>query len=696
MTNVDVRGSSVSVCVSKVRRSVGDYDDAESTPRKTKRLMVVHKPTIAPQKHHAIVAATTVLANKAKSASPPVSTDYDTAAQTTANSTTRATMDATDRRRAVEEWKNRNKACVSTRYTLYLDPDANLTADIRALLKTNQLATFSFGVDNLRSLQLGRDMFGSVDPSLNTRLMGTDHCRFTHEGGVLYIQRRGQGCVSVNGVRLEQRVRVPLRSGDKVTLLDKAIVSLVYVVSRKFCQLQSSRRSLSRHHRMHSIAVCAAAPLVGLDRHGKLHPIPEMEVERHVAMIRQCAARRPSIHVGLYVATWPVLHKILSWGSQVVHFMGQGNHEHVYLEDHLGMVHPLPYVDLYTMLRKTGDDSPKHVKVVVLAYTPSRKLVNAFVALGVPNVLVVNNVDCITPFYTALTAGYTVQESVAKALTAVGYVTPTLPSTVESLSYPSQESPTTPAAVPPLQLFPGGLHDQVIFRPKVGDVSKAPMQATAKSPRTVVGRPLPPLTSTMTCHPAHIFRICELLTSTPRLITIKGPPKTGKAATAILVAHRLEHRHGILGVGERIAFEYVLEVTQRHAAKKTTTVDLWTYVRQRTRTHTTDRSKWPTLIILVGCDAWLQDESVSAGFRALLETWFDSIESLKVLITASTSVTAEHSPGQFGEHAYELDELRPRMAPHDNAVAPEAHAPQPPTPPTKEALNKRFQTLALM
>ncbi|RHY29776.1 hypothetical protein DYB32_004861 [Aphanomyces invadans] len=596
MTNVDVRGSSVSVCVSKVRRSVGDYDDAESTPRKTKRLMVVHKPTIAPQKHHAIVAATTVLANKAKSASPPVSTDYDTAAQTTANSTTRATMDATDRRRAVEEWKNRNKACVSTRYTLYLDPDANLTADIRALLKTNQLATFSFGVDNLRSLQLGRDMFGSVDPSLNTRLMGTDHCRFTHEGGVLYIQRRGQGCVSVNGVRL-------------------------------------------------------------------------------------------------------------------------GNHEHVYLEDHLGMVHPLPYVDLYTMLRKTGDDSPKHVKVVVLAYTPSRKLgekrspewcqpssphrfwitsgclahvVNAFVALGVPNVLVVNNVDCITPFYTALTAGYTVQESVAKALTAVGYVTPTLPSTVESLSCPSQESPTTPAAVPPLQLFPGGLHDQVIFRPKVGDVSKAPMQATAKSPRTV---------------------ICELLTSTPRLITIKGPPKTGttpphyaqvtdaprwnmagKAATAILVAHRLEHRHGILGVGERIAFEYVLEVTQRHAAKKTTTVDLWTYVRQRTRTHTTDRSKWPTLIILVGCDAWLQDESVSAGFRALLETWFDSIESLKVLITASTSVTAEHSPG----HSYELDELRPRMAPHDNAVAPEAHASQPPTPPTKEALNKRFQTLALM
>ncbi|ETV73741.1 hypothetical protein, variant 1 [Aphanomyces astaci] len=694
---------------SKLRRPLGDLDDAGSTPRKTKRLMVVHSnATHATPLKHQTGTATTVSYDIHPRTSLALSTGPAITALTLSSAATiqhtaeitAPSLDPIAPIRGVNNGKKRIQGCIVSCFYLHLDPEAKLPTGVRSRLQKHQLAHFAFGGGKLKSLKLGRDMFGSAVETLNTRRLGRNHCKLTHERGTLYVERCSPGSVVVNGVHLEQHRRVALRCGDKVALLEKPTLSLVYVVSRKFYLLQASRRSIPRHDRTHTIAVCAAAPLVGLDRQGNLHPIPELEVERHLAIIRECTAHRPCVHVKLHVATWPALHSLLSWGCQVLHFLGQGNHEHVYLEDHLGLVHPLTYVDFFGMLEVTSTASKRTLKLVVLSYTPSRKLVNAFVAHGVPHVLVVNNPNCLSAFYTALTGGHSVQQSVNKSLAAVGYVASTAPSLVDAT--PSDPNP------PPLQLYPGGLHDEIIFRRKVGssDPYKAPMPAGATIGRRS-SRELPALPPSAESRPADVFRLCELLATNSRLVTITSTLNDVDTEVAIALAHRVDSRHSILGFGHRIVCGFVSAFMQKRASESGNFC-MWTYVRKVTRTHsTTNTTKWPSLIVLIGCDPWLADEHTSAGFRAMLQTWLDATAHLKVVLTATTAVTSTHKLQHIAEDIYPLEnhssDVSDEPTPHlktspasDAALVSSSQEVPLLRPADKEELNARFQTLALL
>ncbi|RLO07580.1 hypothetical protein DYB28_009564, partial [Aphanomyces astaci] len=253
---------------SKLRRPLGDLDDAGSTPRKTKRLMVVHSNAThaTPLKHQTGTATTvshdihphTSLALSTGPAITALTLSSAATIQHTAEITARS-LDPIAPIRVVNDGKKRIQGCIVSCFSLHLDPEAKLPAGVRSRLQKHQLAHFAFGGGKLKSLKLGRDMFGSVVETLNTRRLGRNHCKLTHERGTLYVER--------------------------------------------------------------------------------------------------CT-----------------LHSLLSWGCQVLHFLGQGNHEHVYLEDHLGLVHPLTYVDFFGMLEVTSTASKRTLKLVVLSYTPSRKL----------------------------------------------------------------------------------------------------------------------------------------------------------------------------------------------------------------------------------------------------------------------------------------------------------------------------------
>ncbi|RHY93777.1 hypothetical protein DYB37_000884 [Aphanomyces astaci] len=368
---------------SKLRRPLGDLDDAGSTPRKTKRLMVVHSnATHATPLKHQSGTATTVSHDIHPRTSLALSTGPAITALTLSSAATiqhtaeitAPSLDPIAPIRVVNDGKKRIQGCIVSCFYLHLDPEAKLPAGVRSRLQKHQLAHFAFGGGKLKSLKLGRDMFGSAVETLNTRRLGRNHCKLTHERGTLYVER--------------------------------------------------------------------------------------------------CT-----------------LHSLLSWGCQVLHFLGQGNHEHVYLEDHLGLVHPLTYVDFFGMLEVTSTASKRTLKLVVLSYTPSRKLVDS--------------------------------------------------------------------------------------------------------------------------------------------------------------------RHSILGFGHRIVCGFVSAFMQKRASESGNFC-MWTYVRKVTRTHsTTNTTKWPSLIVLIGCDPWLADEHTSAGFRAMLQTWLDATAHLKVVLTATTAVTSTHKLQHIAEDMYD-------------------------------------------
>ncbi|KAF0687181.1 Aste57867_21037 [Aphanomyces stellatus] len=555
----------------------------------------------------------------------------------------------------------RHVSSLVSRYALHLHPDSKMSSAERMALQRAGLSDVIF-VDGLRRFwAVNRSDFSALGPSFDTQFMGHRHCVVRHHEGRLFIERCSKGSVRVNDVKLEMHLPKALHRGDVVTVVNRSTVTLKYLVSHSFVRLPKMRRHRADKNR--TIAVCAAAPLIGMDRQGNHHPIPDIPVERHFDVIQHHAAPR-AIHVKSRVATWMDLRSLLTWGCRVLHFMGQGSDSTVYLEDHLGMVHPVSYATLLQMLDVGGPT----LQLVVLSYTPARPLANVFLAHGVPHVVAVHDSACLTTFYAALTSGLDVQTSVDRANEGVTNGS----SSMSSLSQPS--------AALTLYTAPAVSGPNAPFR-WVKGAKAACSSSRHLTPSFRRHAALPPLSTHFTHRQADVFRICEYLASKARLVTVAGRAGVGKTEVGIAVAHRVDQRHHILGVGSRMVFSFVSTLIQAAPMDGTC---LWSFVRKRTHTHTTRLHKWPTLIVLDGCDPWLHQD----GFRALLHDWFKTSPTLQVLLTARGGVTTTHKIAHVTEEVYILDDAVASSQASTIEASSQVAEKEP-------KLHARFQTLAI-
>ncbi|CAK4706421.1 unnamed protein product [Aphanomyces euteiches] len=617
--------------VNRPRRSRGDFD-LEPVPRKVKRCLFedvkVHEMVLL---HGQEVNSAVETTNKATSVA-----------------STSGPLELTNAETHINLAEFPGKRYVA-RFSLQLLSTCNMSPDDRDALHKAGLARIVFTAHQ-REFGISRKMLKSLSAAFDLRLIDQPHCTFHWHHGVLRFQSLTRGYLEVNRERFKRPKSRHLKHGDIISIYKTSTASLEYKVSMHFHR--------SKHtDKVFRIDLTAAAPLIGLDRQGKLHPIPDIRVEQQYDCIQQSVGRH-GIQVRPVVATWPQFRTVLTHGSRVVHFIGQGNDEHVYFEDNLGMVHPVAYSELLPGLNTD-------VKLVVLSYAPAQPLVNAFVAHGVPHVVVVHDPRRISAFYAALLSGQTVQASVDAVVS----------------SYPAA-----------LSLFPFGRHDAVIYPHKH---TKRPITAQPYSSHEL---PLPP-TYLCTARHVDIFRICEVLALKLRLVTIAGRAGSGKTATAIAVAHRVGHRHKILKVGSKISF---IDVPSLMANMSPTSEEgIWDVVRVHTQTHRANISKWPTLIFLDGCDVWMDDEEQHRGLRELLETWFVASSTLQVVLTARQPLTTKHRILNLVEELYYLDELAfdpsgdSQQSEKGELQEEESNAAVMMALQEKEALNSKFQRLSL-
>jgi hypothetical protein len=119
-------------------------------------------------------------------------------------------------------------------------------------------------------------------------------------------------------------------------------------------------------------------------------------------------------------------------GCRALHFSGHGDEKHLYFEDGMGLVHPIPHNSLKELFSAgAGGDMEIPLRLAFVSACSSAPLAHAFVSCGIPHVIAVRinqkiedhaAIEFTRAFYLALATGKTVgasfkiaQQSVAKS-----------------------------------------------------------------------------------------------------------------------------------------------------------------------------------------------------------------------------------------------------------------------------------------
>ncbi|ETW05969.1 hypothetical protein, variant 1 [Aphanomyces invadans] len=187
------------------------------------------------------------------------------------------------------------------------------------------------------------------------------------------------------------------------------------------------------HLQENVLGVLFAAPLVGKDHQGNCHPLDELDLAKEYNNLKDAlidASKRmklkpsdPSVTevsrevtLSVHFATSDSLRSLMTLGCRALHFSGHGSPQHLYFEDGLGTVHPIPINDLKNLC--ISKNSPLRLVVVQACY--SHNVATAFLSCGIPHVIAIKfdqKIEDIASsvftkaFYTALATGHAVNES---------------------------------------------------------------------------------------------------------------------------------------------------------------------------------------------------------------------------------------------------------------------------------------------
>ncbi|CAI5734455.1 unnamed protein product [Hyaloperonospora brassicae] len=568
---------------------------------------------------------------------------------------------------------------------------------------------------------------------LETAVDPATHC---HAG---FITDRSTNGIKLDGVPVEKDTRHKLVDGQTITLLSsrQGNVLLGYVVEDPHVRgahedsSSSGTKSTQRagldeagqkdqssrqrpHVQEYTLGVLFAAPLVGKDVQGKYHPIAELDVKREYSILQTSLmdaatfAKGPTItttsdrddaalgrtdadgalsrtyqcsrqiHVVAKFANTDTFRAMITLGCRALHFSGHGDENHLYFEDGMGLVHPIPHTGLQELFLAGGGSDESTLRLVFVSACSSAPLAHAFVSCGIPHVIGVRSnekiedyaaIEFTRAFYLALATGKSVgasftiaQQSVAKS--------------------PNIRRPLTVADK--FVLYPeDGDHSEVIFPLVAVESTKGTVDLVpVKSKRypTLWFDDMPARCQGFCSRSIEVYKISLALMMTQfritRLVTICGEEGVGKTAVAHAVANYVGPRITSEG-GVRIfsVAKLAQDEMDEHVGMMRRNINIGNgrcRVLNRLETMVVDHIKQHKariefnsqhmLMVIDGCDYLLRNDARRDRFRTFLSEILTNNGLLKIVLTARTSICTDGAVRGHGERLYTLSKFDMKSA----------------------------------
>ncbi|KAG1685317.1 hypothetical protein DVH05_008479 [Phytophthora capsici] len=580
---------------------------------------------------------------------------------------------------------------------------------------------------------LGRDQYKDI---FNTKTSQVDpvklsrkHCIIetaldpeTHRHAVFITDKSTNG-IRIDGVQVQKNRKYKLADGQKITLLSTrhGNVLLGYVVedphvrgaqegtkgNRTAILADSQDKSQQGPNlQEYTLGVLFSAPLVGKDIHGKYHPIAELDVKREYSILQKSLieaskfAKRPATGNGVSGISGPgtlsriyqcprqisvvakfantdTFRAMVTLGCRALHFSGHGDENHLYFEDGMGLVHPIPHKGLQELFSAGGGGGESTLRLVFVSACSSAPLAFAFVSCGIPHVIGVRTnqkiedyaaIEFTRAFYLALATGKSVgasftiaQQSVAKS--------------------PNIRGPM--AVAEKFMLLPeDGDHSEIIFPLAAVESSNTINLEPMKKQRypKLWFDDLPAMCQGFCNRSVEVYKICLALMMTQsritRLVTICGEEGIGKTAVAHAVANYVGPRITSEG-GVRIfsVAKLAQDEMDEHVGMMRRNINIANgrcRVLSRLETMVSDHLKLhkariefngqQMLMVMDGCDYLLRSDARRNRFRAFLSDVLTNNASLKIVLTARTSICTDGAVGGHGERLYTLSKFDMKSA----------------------------------
>lgn len=581
---------------------------------------------------------------------------------------------------------------------------------------------------------LGRDAYSKIFDKHTSRIDSTmlsrKHCTLecldspeTSQRHV-YLTDKSMNGVRIDGVQLVKGKKYQLSHGQIITLLNskQGNILLGYVVEDphvRSAQMtvasavpesqESSQRG--RDFQELTLGVLFSSPLVGKDAQGKYHPIADLDVKREYLILQQSLleaskyAKRPAvkavyekngfgfatidpptarmyqyprqINICAKFANTENFRMLATIGCRALHFSGHGDEQHLYFEDGLGLVHPIPHNHLQELFSAGMTQSDSPLRLAFVSACSSAPLAHAFVACGIPHVIGVRTnqkiedyaaIEFTRSFYLALATGKSVAASFAIAQQAVA-------------KSPNIRGPME-VADKFLLLPEDGDHSEIVFPLAAVEANRTREVGTLKLKQypKLWFDDLPALCQGFCNRSVEVYKISLALmlvqSRITRLVTICGQAGIGKTAVAHAVAHYVGPRITSEGCVRIFAvkkfvddeFEDLSEALNRDSAMAKGKCRVLKQVMVAVRDHLTRQKAHAEfqgkqqLLVIDGCDYLLRNENTRARFRAFLSDILADNALLKVVLTARTCISSDGVVSGHGERMYTLPPFTAKMS----------------------------------
>ncbi|CAH0515362.1 unnamed protein product [Peronospora belbahrii] len=615
------------------------------------------------------------------------------------------------------------------RLVLHPEVDRAVTAFQKNALEKNGLYRIEMQMLKPR-VKLGREEYVSI---FDKKTSGVDpvklsrtHCIIevaldpeTHRHAVFITDKSTNG-IRIDGVQAQKDKKYKLVDGQNITLLSsrQGNVLLGYVVEDPHVRgaqegTKSNRRpgvaesqDESQQEPNFQVGVLFSAPLVGKDIHGKYHPIAALDVKREYSILQKSLieaskfAKRPAtgndgpdkngsgalsrvyhcprrISVVAKFANTDAFRAMITLGCRALHFSGHGDENHLYFEDGMGLVHPIPHKGLQELFSAGGGRDESTLRLVFVSACSSAPLAYAFVSCGIPHVIGVRTnqkiedyaaIEFTRAFYLALATGKSVEASFTIAQQSVA-------------KSPNIRGPM--AVAEKFMLLPeDGDHSEIIFPLAAVESSNIinlePMKFK-RYPKLWLDD-LPAMCQGFCNRSVEVYKICLALMMTQsritRLVTICGEEGIGKTTIAHAVANyvgpRITSEGGvrIFSVARLAQDEMDEHVGMLRRNIKIANVRcrvlirLETMVSDHLKQHKAriEFNNQQLLMVMDGCDYLLRNDGRRDRFRAFLSDILTNNVSLKVVLTARTSICTDGAVRGHGERLYTLSRFDMKSA----------------------------------
>ncbi|KAE8913439.1 hypothetical protein PF003_g2497 [Phytophthora fragariae] len=618
------------------------------------------------------------------------------------------------------------------RLVLHPEVDRALTAFQKNALEQKGLYRIEMQMITPR-VSLGRESYkgifdkktSGVDPVKLSRT----HCVIetaldeeTHRHAVFITDKSTNG-IRIDGVQVQKNQPYKLVDGQKITLLSSrhGNVLLGYVVEDP--HVRGAQEGVKNNQKAvladtqdksqqgpnlqeYTLGVLFSAPLVGKDIHGKYHPIAELDVKREYSILQKSLieaskfAKRPAtindafgnngpgtlsriyqcprqISVVAKFANTDTFRAMVTLGCRALHFSGHGDENHLYFEDGMGLVHPIPHKGLQELFSAGGGGGESTLRLVFVSACSSAPLAYAFVSCGIPHVIGVRTnqkiedyaaIEFTRAFYLALATGKSVRASFTIAQQSVA-------------KSPNIRGPM--AVAEKFMLLPeGGDHSEIIFPLAAVESSNTVNLEPMKSKRypKLWFDDLPAMCQGFCNRSVEVYKICLALMMTQsritRLVTICGEEGIGKTAVAHAVANYVGPRMTSEG-GVRIfsVAKLAQDEMDEHVGMIRRNINiangrcrvlsrLEIMVSDHLKEHKTriEFNSQQMLMVLDGCDYLLRSDARRDRFRAFLSDLLTNNALLKIVLTARTSICTDGAVRGHGERLYTLSKFDMKSA----------------------------------